>query len=289
MRGLPERARNFFREVHEPADNLADLVDQARLDAMLRMDPEALPTNEIQVRLVGPLLKDGFYDSHVEEKLAGPLGKQFEIAAGSQAEARMGLVAISPGSVILTLRPHNPFLKSGEARLDLDASSLDVGARKVIDLYGLLDQQVPPEHIRTRAGSETLLRQVKQVVAGLSEFSLEMTTLWHSPSRAIVRSRIGRKGVAYANGLFMKESRARQEVLSGMVWALDLDGILKIRDVETSLKVTVRTSPDQARRFQVNQRVRLLVERAISSDQVGLKAKDVVTLIEIVEDEALPL
>lgn len=270
---LPERVHRFFEEANEPEGLLADVFDDAAYQAASRMDPSLARSSELRLRLVGPSVQDGFYDSDVQDAIAGPLGREVAAAAGPGAgAARIGLVGVSSGSVVLHYRPHTPMVVAAEDQAPLEVSSADVAIRRVLSLHNMLEAGRPAAEIANATNKhKDLLRNARAVVEGLDRFGLDLSATWWSPSGQAVRSVLTEKGRTYAQGIFRKDDHEEEVPVSGLVTALDLDGLVTIR--QGQLKYPVHVEREDVRLFELGETVHLVLRRVEKVDRVGLKAK----------------
>lgn len=277
---IPERVRSFFESTPVPEDPIDELIDDLQYQALLDIDPSALRVSELRLRLAGPSIRDGFYDSDVQNALAGPLGKELSAAAGSKhpQQTRLGLVGISPGSVILHYRPSEPVLPAPGGEEGVEIVPADMAVRKVLSLHRMFEDQANPAEIAAFAGtSKALLKGAKGVVEALERFDLELSATWWSPSGEKVRSLLTKRGRDHAVGVFKHQELAERISISGRVSALDEDGIVTVRT--PTQKYAVRVEEDAVADFELGETVHLYVRAVAHVDQVGLKGRSDYTLM----------
>ena len=270
-----ERAEAFFESVAEPDELMDDLLDDARYEAARQHDPSLVRATELRLRLVGPGVRDGFYDPAVEERLAGPLGKELAAAGDPKLEqTRLGLVGISPGSVVLHYRPMIATLADSGPQSGLEITPADMAVRRVLRLHDLFEAGAPAAQIaQATANNDALLRGARGVVDVLRAFELDLSATWWSPSGDSVRSTLTRRGRDHAASIFRQAEQDDFERIWGLVTALDVDGIVTVRRQATKFHIVVER--DAVRDFELGERVHLLIKSTAHVDQVGLKRRRV--------------
>lgn len=270
-----ERAQRFFASTPEPDALIEDVLDDAYFQAARDMDPTLRRVAELRLRLVGPRVRDGIYDPAVEERLAGPLGKELAAAGDPKMEqTRLGLVGISAGSVVLHYRPMVAELSNEGDQAGLAITPADAAVRRVLRLHDLFEREAPAaEIVRAARENEALLRGARGVVETLRDFDLDLSATWWSPSGDMVRSTLTKRGRDHASVMFAKAERDEPEQVWGLVSALDVDGFVTVRRQTT--KTQVRVPREQVAEFALGERVHLLVLRTAHVDQVGLQRRKV--------------
>lgn len=84
-RAAAERARNFLAGLDAVPDDADEVLFDARVEALRSVMPGAGPHAELRLRLAGPNIRDGFYDSEMESALADPLRREFATTAGTKS------------------------------------------------------------------------------------------------------------------------------------------------------------------------------------------------------------
>lgn len=288
-RPMSRRVRDFFEEAPEPEGSLQEVFDDAEYEAARHLDPSLHRASELRLRLIGPAAQSGWYNSEVQDALAGPLGREVAAAAGPDNEAaRIGLVGVSEGSVVLHYRPQTPLIEADNDS-GIEVSSADVAIRRVLELHRMFETGRPAAEIAgATKGHHDLLKNARAVVEGLDRFQLDLNATWWPPSGPMVRSLLSERGRTHAQGIFAKQDETDVFAIFGRVTALDIDGVVTVREGQT--KYPVQVEAGEVRAFTLGGTVHLRIRSRSKVDRVGLRSRNVhYELIDRIDVDTLPI
>jgi hypothetical protein len=289
-----DRARRFFGDAPEPDEDLGEVLLEARLAAAEHFDPSSSPTSLWLVRLAGAHIEDGWLDSHLQDSIVGPLSREVEQATPSKArrDARLGLVGVTTGSVVLHFRPRVAKNEPDDAHLSFPTSAVDAAISRVTHLHDLLEQGAPAAQIASLFKDEQpLLRQARQLITALTENSVELSTRWWASDSRRTNSRLTFAGQQHALEVFESAIHREFEHVQGMVTGLDIDGIVTVSGaVKARWKVNVGRDAIHSPRFSLGAHVHLLALKEAEVDKVGNRlSHPTFTFVRHIEHSELPI
>jgi hypothetical protein len=288
------RAQQFLEQTEEPAGDLGEILFDARIDSAEQLDPSNRPQSLWLVRISGSQIRNGWLDTEMQNSIVAPLGREVSAATpgDGREEARIGLVGVSSGSVILHFRPSSPSREPSGIQLNYPVSPADAAIQKVSELHDLLENQAPPEEIGARFGKQqSLLKQAKVLIAGLSASGVDLSTRWWASDSSRMVSKLSQSGQEYGKHIFETQLVDDDEVVQGMVTSLDIEGFVTVTGSIGSnrkRKVNVGAEAIRSTRFALGTNVYLLAKKVIEVDSVGLTPhKPVYTFIRHLDDDTL--
>ncbi|KAA9134827.1 hypothetical protein [Microbacterium caowuchunii] len=270
-RGSSEAA--FFTNVPDIDDDLGDALLDAQVAAAERLNPSMKAQSLLLVRLAGEHIVDGWMDADLQNEILTPLVKEIELAAPRKAKrlARMGLVGVSSGSVVLHYRPLAEAGLSQDNQLAYEVHPADSAVLRVSELHDFFETEENPAVIASAFGQQRrLLRQSRLLVEALEKYSVNLSTRWWGPTSKRAVSRISERGRQHALKIFRAEEQDELIQLRGMVTALDIDGIVTVTDaLRRRHRVTVDATLLQDERFTLGLTVFLEAREIQEVDGVG--------------------
>lgn len=285
------RAAALLEALTVPDGLLGDVIMDAEDELSRRLDPEWRRDVELQIRLQGERAQRGMYDPEVEAELAGPLGRELSAALGkSRKTTRLGLYAISDGSVVLHYRVReNPAVDDSQPTA-VDVSAADRAVRQVLRLHSMFEQQATATEVSAFGDRHPgLLKAARGVVEALVKYDLDMSATWQPPSGEPVRSVLSHRGRTYARGLFDQIDKPKLVQVTGLVSVLDLDGSVTI-STSTKHRTQISVERDEIDEFELGEQASVWAEAITPEDQVGLKGRAKYRFVRhIASDETLDI
>lgn len=290
------RAQEFLEQTEEPVGDLGEILFDARVDSAEQLDPWNRPTSLWLVRLSGSRIRDGWLDTEMQNSIVAPLGREVTAATSGDAreEAKIGLVGVSSGSVILHFRPSTPSRAPSDLQLNYPVSPADAAIQKVSELHDLLETQAPAEEISARfEQQQKLLKQAKDLIVGLSASGVDLSTRWWASDSSRRISRLSQSGQEYGNHIFETQVVKDDEVIQGMITSLDIEGFVTVTGSvagksKSKYKVDVGAEAIRSARFALGAKVYLLAKKVTEIDSVGLMPhRPMYTFIRHLDDDSL--
>jgi hypothetical protein len=267
-----EEARREFDAIPEPEGRLEDLFEQAAYERSVALDPSGERVSRVVLRLHGDTTVDASLDDTTAEQVIGAFGREVRAAAGEgAADAKLRLVGFSAGSVILHFEPARPEIEQAADGALRVWSVADHAIQNVLELHRAIESQRPAAEIQNRFAQPGLLNAARRFFDVLDKENLDMAARWYGPTGALSVSSITFVGRRYAiDNLFAKDEKEENEVLSGMVNALSIDGVVTIRagHRKPDFKVPAEMITDGS--FVIGEFTQVLARKTYRADKVGL-------------------
>lgn len=268
------RVSAFFADSPSDDVDLDEVLFEAAADAASRVDAYRAVW---LVRLSGGAVSEGWIEPELQRDIVVPLGQEVEAAAGdAAATAKVGLVGIGRGSVVLRYEPKRGSAPAREDELRYEVSATDAAIRKVTDLHAMLERQAPGAEIASAFKDEKeLLTRARALIEGLDAHDVDLSARWWDSSGDQQVAKLTAIGRAHGRLLFESEESADEIRLSGMVTGLDLDaGITMARSSKRRWHIEAAGEVIQSGALAIGETAHLVVKRVHKVDRVGVKAKD---------------
>lgn len=268
------RVSAFFAGSPSDDVDLDEVLFEAAADAAARVDAHRAVW---LVRLSGGSVSEGWIEPEMQRDIVVPLGQEVEAAAGdAAATAKVGLVGIGQGSVVLRYEPKRGSARARENELRYEVSATDAAIRKVTDLHAMLERQAPGAEIASAFKDEKeLLTRVRALIEGLDAHNVDLSARWWDSSGEQQAAKLTAIGRAHGRLLFEREESAEEIRLSGMITGLDLDaGITMARSTKRRWHIEAAAEVIQSGTLAIGETAHLIVQRLHEVDRVGVKARD---------------
>lgn len=267
-----ERALAEFEAMPEPKGDLEDLFDEAAYERGIALDPRGQRISRVLLRLSGDATADASLDDISAGEIFGAFGREVRAAAGdSEMDARLRLVGFSAGSVVLHFEPTHPEIEQGADGALPVHSVADHAIETVLDLHRAIELQLAPAEIQSRFKQPGLLKAARRFLDVLDKDGLDAATRWYGPGGSVSRSALTGVGRRYAlDVLFAKDEEREPELISGMVQALDMEGIVTIKSGKRKPKVKVPAARITDGSFQIGKYTQIRATKTFLHDKVGL-------------------
>lgn len=283
----------FLEELPEPEGDIFEVIEEAEYEAAKRVNPSLPPFSYLVVRLMGDVVSGGGVNHDVAKELLGPIGAEIQAAADKQsANSEMTLVRISKGSLVLHYQAKQPLVQAEADQADIQLSPVDQAVRDTFELHDMLERGVKPSIIASRFGeNKKFMRSARALTEALDKLNLDMSGKWRSPMGGRAQVHLTEVGRAHARGVFKRIDRPDNEIITGRITALDLDGIVTIQQTVKRKRKVHLDDPGllTAGGFGLGREVSLRVEKNESRDEIGLTGKERLVFKGFVEQGQLDI
>jgi hypothetical protein len=271
-----QRARAFLSSLDEPDAELDDLMFDARF-AYEGSPAASQAASLLLLRLSGPSIGRGWLSHDLNSSVVAPFLRQIDSATPARARSgdgsSLGLVGVSAGSVVLHLRPARTDWQPDASQLAFDVSPVDAAVARVSMLHDKLERRAPAADIsRHFANDVPLLRQSRLLNSNLFKRNITLSTVWWGADSQRSVTRLSSKGQRHALNIFETEMRIDDEVVTGMVTGLDIEGRVVLTPRSGKHRYKVSMTPQQVRSasFTLGNTVSLVVQQESDVDRVGM-------------------
>lgn len=250
-----------FAQLPASTSELSDILIDSKLELAQLGDPST--QGLLLVRLSGDSISDGFMDRELQEQIVQPLIREIEESTPKKIRdsARVGLVGVSTGSVVLHFRARVSSSQPGQNDLDFAMDNLEGPILRVNELHSMLEAQTPAVEISRVFGREQgLLKQARRLVRNLSDQGISLSSHYAGAAGSIIRSQLGTQGQKHALKVFESAVRDETVTVTGLVTALSIEG-----------EVTVTRSPKRRTIVEVGA-VRIRDARLSLGEHVSIRA-----------------
>jgi hypothetical protein len=272
-----------------PGD-LSEIFEEAAFEAAQRFNPGLTRSTTLLARLHGNESVEDGLDSRLAEKVIPPLAAEIESAAGKYSKnARMKLVDVSPGSVVLHFKPEIPNLEAAGAFPGSDQTPANDAIRQVMALHDMIESRAESNLIASKFhNKDRLLKAAARLLESLNESDINLSLRWWSPDGKRHYSALSESGRSYAQSLFKKIEKSVEVTISGKISGLDLSGNLSVTEDRTGSKKKIRIEPDilMSNRFNLGDQVTIRATETSSVNRVGVSSRDSLDFISL--DEKIP-
>jgi hypothetical protein len=271
-------------------DDLEEVLDRSLLEAAQRLDPQASLEGDLSAHLTGRSVGQGSIDWEAAQALLGPLRAEVVAAAPAHPDlARMELVAITSGSVVLHFRPAVSVMPADvSSEIPSAYSVVDGAVGAVMHIHDQLEQGVVAAEIASGASLD-LLKATRRLVEAMDKFDLELELGWRSSTGRRRRSALTARGREHAGRVFDSVKSHEEIVRGGRIIEMGLSGHVKLKQgTKAAFEVYV---PEEKRslleELRLGQQVTFRLEHDFAADRVGIPREDRYTFIERAGDLSL--
>lgn len=262
-----------------------ELLDQAAFSAAQSLDFSASMMPTLSVRLSGESIRTGKVDIETFDVVMKPLQAEVRAAldVSDKSLLRLGLTAVTRGSVVLHFEPDVPVLESEFTLNATHEGTIGEAIQTVLEAHDSLEEERSPAEIWSRFNA--LLGPIARLTNTLDQYDLDLDLLWRSAFGRRRTSTLSRRGRSYASTLFERKAGADSEVVVGYVYAMDLNGELTLKaslDKRHSRTHRVSIPRDEltAMRLNLGEYVRVRVKSEYDTDKLNQRFERALVFVE---------
>lgn len=270
-------------------DDLDEVVRRSLLDGLQKFDHRASLPLFVDIRLSGPRVESGALD-FAHSALLKRFNQELEavLPPGERENARLSVVGVSTGSVVLHARPNYVGVQGTDELAIAQVTPLESALTKVLDLHDDLEGGTDSSVLSKR--KDLLLDRLRQLIAELDEVDVELEVRMSSSTGKNRSSKITEQGRRRAAKVFARREVGTNQVVSGLVQTASLDGVVILRNVQWHSKrsrkrtVEVRGVPSKSLSsgsVPLGGRVTLAVHEKTLTDSVGTQQESTYKYMEL--------
>lgn len=253
-------------------DGIDDLTSTSVSDAPGSI--QVVPPSYLSLRISGEAIRQGSIDTELFDDIVVPFQGELKAASKDSSITRLDLISITSGSTVLHFQPRliSP-ASSAHADSPEESPSASSSIERVLDTHDLIERRASGANIRADT-TAAMLESLSRLTAGLVKHDAELEVLWRPGLGRRRPSRLGRDGVAHAQGLFERRETTEAVEVFGYVYSLSLTGQIVLKRNATKKYSATNTIEftDGAQilsQFSLNDFVRLNVMRTSTTDELG--------------------